>query len=444
MSGTTSKLATYVCNLKFEEIPTQCVKRIKLAILDTIGCILLGTSTEAGRAVRKYAEKSDTKLESRILGTNTKVSCINAALVNGTMGHEFDYDDGVSTALGVHAGIMIIPAALAIAEKEKVSGKEFITSVIAGYELSCRVGRAIEKVQHAPILIGTFGATVASARLMDANCDQLINALGICGSLSPLRPFDPALAGVMVKDMWAGWSNSFGVFCASLAIEGLTGPKDALDPAKGFFKAAAQNENIDTEPLTKGLGKTYLWMDGHYFKPYPSCRGTHVTLDAVLRLVQEHQIDPQKIKQILVLGRPIVCTLKGLFNPISARFSTPYVVAAAIVSGRLTLDEFSKDKLQDPIIAKLASKVKTLTDPNIPEYPHAHGPVEVIITFRDGSTIMSRAIEDRSLNYDEVLNKFRENASRVLNKEKVNRILELSKNLEKLENVETLIDALSI
>ncbi len=443
MSGITSKLAAYVCDLKFEDIPAPCVERIKYAILDTVGCIILGTSTEAGRAVCRYVEKSGTKLESKILGTNKKASCINAALVNGTMGHEFDYDDGVSPALGLHAGITIIPAALATAEKQKANGKEFITAVVAGYELSSRIGRAIEKTQHAPILIGTFGATAASAKLMGATLDQMINALGICSALSPLRPFEPALAGVMVKDIWAGWSNYFGAFCASLAVEGLTGPKDAIDPSKGFFKAAAQDENIDVQQLKKDLGTTYLWMDGHYFKPYPSCRGTHVTLDAVLKLVREHKIDPSEIKKIFVTGRPIVSKLKGLFNPISARFSTPYAVAAAVVDGQLTLDEFSKAKLQEPIIVELASKVETLVDPSIPEYPHAHGPVEVIIIFHDGTIISSRATEERSLNYDQVISKFQENASRTLNKEKVNLIVGLSKNLENLENIEVFTDAMS-
>src|SRR4030042_1603414 len=291
MSRTTGKLCDFVQNLKFEDIPKTSIERVKLAILDTIGCILLGTKTEAARIVMDYVRKSDKEKESRILGTEIKVSNANAALVNGTMGHEFDYDDGISTALGVHAGITIIPATLAIAESQKRSGKELLTSTVAGYELACRVGRAIERTQHASTLIGAFGATAASAKLMGADHNQITNALGICGSLSSLRPFDPALKGSMVKDMWAGWANFFGVFCASLAMKGFTAPDDVLDESKGFFKAAVSSGPIDAKALPEELGSRFLWMDGHYFKPYSSCRGTHVTVDAVLSLVQKHKIN---------------------------------------------------------------------------------------------------------------------------------------------------------
>lgn len=443
MPRTTRKLCKFVQSLKFEDIPKASIERMKLAILDTIGCILLGTKTEAAQIIIDYVRKQDREKESRILGTEIKASAANAALVNGTMGHEFDYDDGISTALGVHAGITIIPAALAIAESQKKNGKELLTSTVAGYELACRVGRAIERTQHASTLTGVFGATAASAKLMGADQNQISNALGMCGSLSNLRPFDPALKGSMVKDMWAGWTNFFGVFCASLAMRGFTAPDDVLDESKGFFKAAVSSGSVDAKALTGELGSRFLWTDGHYFKPYSSCRGTHVTLDAVLDLVRKHRVDHEKIAEILITGRPIVCALKGALMPISARFSTPYVVAAAIVCGRLTLDEFAPDRLKDPRIKRLACKVKTLVDPDIPDYPHAHGPVDVLIRFDDGTTLVSRATVDRSLDEDGVLTKFRENASRVLERNRVDRLVQRMKRLDELQNVQMLTDGLS-
>jgi 2-methylcitrate dehydratase PrpD len=415
-----------------------------MAILDTLGCIILGSTTHTGKILMDFVKQSGGKKESTIVATRMKTSSPYAALVNGTMGHEFDYDDGVSTALGIHAGISIIPAALAIGEREQVTGKDFITSIVAGYELACRVGRVMELVPHVSTITGVFGATVASGKLLKLNLDQMINAIGVCGSLSPMRPFDPALKGVMVKELWAGWSNFFGTLCASLAKQGFTGPENILEPDGGFYKVAVHAEKVNGQILTKNLGKEFMWMDGHYFKPYSACRGTHVALDAVLKLTREQKLDNfDQIDEILVMGRPIVSMLKGNFNPISARFSIPYVIAAAIKYCRLSLDEFNEDELRDPTINELAKKVKTFIDPDIPDWPHAHGPVRLLIKFKDGTQLSACSEEDRSLNGKDVIDKFQGNASRVFSKKKVADITNVVNKLETVVDIKSLMAALS-
>jgi 2-methylcitrate dehydratase PrpD len=417
---------------------------MKMAILDTLGCIILGSTTHAGKILMDLVKQLGEKKESTIVATRIKTSSPYAALVNGAMGHEFDYDDGVSTALGMHPGISIIPAALAIGEREQVTGRDFITSIVAGYELACRVGRAIERVPHVPTIIASLGATVASGKLLKLNSNKMINAIGICGSLAPMYSFDSALEGVMVKNLGAGWSNFFGMLCVLLAKQGFTGPKNILEPDGAFYKVVIHTGKVNEQVLTKNLGKEFMWMEGHYFKPYSACRGTHVALDAVLKLTKQQKLGNfDQIDEILVMGRPIVSVLKGKFNPISARFSIPYVIATAIKYGRLGIDEFNEDMLKDPTINELAKKVKTFIDPNIPEWPHAHGPVRLVIIFKDGTQLSTYSKEDRSLDEKEVIDKFHDNASRVFNKKKIIDITDIVNKLEMVIDLKSLTAALS-
>lgn len=439
----TKKLCEFVETLTFKDIPLACTNRMKMAILDTLGCIILGSTTRAGEILLNFVKQLGGKRESTIVATNTKTSSPYAALVNGTMGHEFDYDDGVSTALGIHPGICIIPAALAIGEREGVTGKDFITSIVVGYELACRVGRAMERAPHVSTLTGVFGATVAAGKLLKLNLDEMTNAIGICGSLAPMRPFDPALKGAMVKDMWGGWSDFFGVLCASLAKQGFTGPENILESEGGFYNVAVHAGKVNEKILIKNLGEEFMWMDGHYFKPYSACRGTHVALDAILKLTKQQRFDFDQIDEIIVVGRPIVSILRGDFNPISARFSIPYTIAAAIKYGRLSLDEFNEDKLRDPTIIEFSKKVKTFIDPNIPCWPHAHGPVKILVKFKDGTLQSACANEDRSLVDKSVIDKFEDNTLRVFNKNKVHTITSVVNELEKVANIKLLMTALS-
>ena len=172
----TASLSEFVNTLVFEDLPQTCIDRMKFAILDTLGCVVRGSRTEVGKTLVRYARKLGAQPEATILTTDVRTSSPYASFVNGTMGHEFDYDDGVSTALGVHAGITIVPAALAIGEREAVSGKELLTAVVAGYEIACRVGRAIERVSRVSTLTGAFGATAVGARLLKLDSERTANA----------------------------------------------------------------------------------------------------------------------------------------------------------------------------------------------------------------------------------------------------------------------------
>jgi len=436
-SNVTRRLCEFAEGLKFGSLPQANNKRMKAAILDTLGCIILGSTTKAGRIVIDFVRQLREVHESTVAATSVKTSAPYAALANGTMGHEFDYDDGVSTALGIHPGITIIPAALAVGEREQVSGKDLITALTAGYEFACRIGRAIERAPRCtPVLGGVFGATIAASKLLRSGLEEMVNAVGICGSLVPTRPFEPALGGGMVKDMWGGWSNFFGVMCATLAAKGFAGQTDILEAKAGFY-ATISGGVYDKHSLFDDLGKEFFWMDGHYFKPYSACRGTHVAADAVFKITKSQKIDPDEVDEILVIGPPIVHEMRGLFTPVSARFSIPYVLSTAIVYGKLSPDAFSQDRLKDKTVAELSKKVRTFVDPNIPDWPHGHGPVEVIVKLRNNKELRARSQEERSLTDEEVVVKFKDNASKILTREQVREIADTVAKLEEVRDIGT-------
>ena len=433
--GVTRKLCKFVDELKFEDIPSSVVKEMKLAILDTIGCIILGSKTDAGKIIIDFAKDRGRVEESSIIATNIKSSSEYAALANGTMGHEFDYDDGV---LGnIHAGIQMVPAAIAIGEKEQRTGKEVITALTAGYEVGCRIGGALEQIPHTSVSMGAFGATAVACRLLHLGLEDIVNAFGICGSLIPTHSFEPAVSGAMVKEMWGGWPNFFGIQCAMLAQRGFTGQPDVLEAKQGLYRAISGGK-FDEKVLLEGLGKKFMWVEGHYLKPYSACRGTHVALDAASKLLKKGKINLEDVDEIFLFALPFTCGLKGAFKPVSARFSIPFLISALFVEGSIGVDTFEEKKFKDPKILKLSEKIHSYVDPTIPLWPHAHGPVRIMVKFKDGTTRSASSNEERTLTEIEAKEKFKYNASKVFTEKQALKIINEVDKLEDSKNITSL------
>ena len=182
-------LADFAVKLQFEQIPQAVAERAKDCIIDIVGVCAFGSTVPSSKPVLAYAERYGKGGRSTVLGTPLKTHPPMAALANGVFAHSFEMDNLVSPSVGVHPGASLLPPALAVAEEMEVSGREFITAFVAGFEVLHRIGDAARESSeklgfHAPGVTGPFGGAIVAGRLLKLNAGQMTNALGIAGSLS--------------------------------------------------------------------------------------------------------------------------------------------------------------------------------------------------------------------------------------------------------------------
>jgi 2-methylcitrate dehydratase PrpD len=449
----TKALSKFVKETTFEKLPKRDIDRMKMVILETIGCVVLGSQNTTGKILRELIKTIGGNGEATVFGTNFKTSPQNAALINGSMGYHYEYDDGISPAMGLHAGIAIIPAAIAIGETIGASGKELICSMITGYEIACRIGRAIGeeegyRTSHSTPPLGSFGATVAACKLLGLDLNEINNAIGICGSLVSIAPFEPFIGGTMAKDMYGGWPSFYGAFVALLAQHGFTGLLNILEAKLGFFQVITGGK-YNRNKLIGGLGKNYVWTDGHYFKPHAACRAVHLIVDCIYNMKNEERINIEKIKEILVIAKPeIVHLARGGAKPrndIQAKVSAHYSVAVALIlqGDHLSPDFYNDEHLHNPKILNLSRKVRmVLSSDSAVFHIHGHGPVEIIITFKDGTFRKGVFNEERSLEIEKIPDKFKEITLEVLPEKKILQIISMVSELEKIRDIRLLTELL--
>ena len=445
----TKVLSKFVKETTFEKLPKKDIDRMKMIILETIGCIVLGSQNTTGKTLRKAIETLGGNGKATVFGTHLKTSPQNAALINGSMGHHYEYDDGISPAMGLHAGIAITPAAMATGETIGASGKELICAMIIGYEIACRIGRAIGeeegyRTSHSTPLLGSFGATVATCKLLGLDLNEINNAIGICGSLVSIAPLEPFIGGAMVKDMYGGWPSFYGAFVALLAQCGVTGLLNILEAKLGFFQVITGG-HYNLNKLIDGLGKNYVWTEGHYFKPHAACRAVHLVTECIYNIKKKERINIEKIKDIIVIAKPeIVSLARGGAKPkndIQAKISVHYSIAVALIlrGNHLSIDTYKDEYLHDPKILNLAEKVRVVSSSESTVFHvHGHGPVEIIITFKDGTFRREVFNKETSLEIEKIPNKFKELTSKVFPEKKILQIINMVSKLEKIGDIRLL------
>ncbi|HCK77051.1 MAG TPA: MmgE/PrpD family protein, partial [Gammaproteobacteria bacterium] len=322
-----------------------------------------------------------------------------AALINGSLIHSLDFDD-THIAATVHPTAPVLAAALAAGQMVSADGANVLAGVIAGYEVMCRLGRALKPADHydrgfhPTATTGAFGATVAAGRALGLSPEQLSMALGICLSQS---------AGSMQFLVNSAWTKRFqvgnaamvGVIAASLASEGFIGAADAVDGDAGFLKSYAPDP--DPTLAVKGLGDFWETLEIGV-KPYPSCRFSHAAIDGIVDIVgkgvNESQISeiaiglPRKGMDLTALPEEFRRKPKGV---VGGQFSMHFTAAVSAQTGNLTWDDYAR-YLDDPTTLSLAERIVVSEDPQMDAiYPERMGG-KVTIQFRDG-TSQNRCVE---------------------------------------------------
>lgn len=319
-----------------------------------------------------------------------------AAFVNGTAAHGEDFDDTFEGG-PVHAGAVIVPAILAISEREKLSGADALRGLAVGAELMCRgalvAPKRIHKAGfHPTAVLGTMGAAAAAATALRLSQEQFVNALGIAGSMAS-GIIEYLADGSWTKRLHPGWAAQSGIRAADLARAGFVGPRTVLEGTHGFYYAFAHGADGDWAKLVDGFGSHWV-ATSIAFKPYACGTMTQPYVDCARRLAKKLRLDDIA---------EVVCeaaegTLHRLWEPLAAKqrppnayaakFSQPYCIAAGFVLGHAGLDAFTEERVRDERLRSLAAKVRYEIDPRNPYPGEFTGHVRVRL--KSGATLEER------------------------------------------------------
>ncbi len=445
-------LARKVVKTEYEDLPQEVIATAKMFILDTFGVALAGSTAAGCAEVVNLIKEQGGRPDSTILVYGIKVPAQEATFVNSMMMHSRDFDDAHEGGVGGHCNVTVLPAALALAERNGASGKEFLTAVVLGIDLMCHMGNIAPLFHgwHNTATLGAFGATAAGGKILRLNEDKLVNALGIVFCQAAGNRQGRA-DGALSKRMQPGFAAKAGVFSDLLAERGLTGAKNIIQGPWGFFSLYGDRRiQVGEEMLTpwrEKLAKEYEVVNLSA-KPYPCCRMTHGAIDAALSLIREHGIKEKDVKEVEVQTSPVGYDTVGhpfqiRDNPqVDGQFSIPYTVAVAIQRGKVVLDDFEEAVVLQPKNAELAKKVVVQGDKSLPKW-------STVVTFH---TVSGKSFSKRidvmkghpqnPLTREEFLEKFKDcarHSAKPINSERLEEILASLESIEKTKNINQLV-----
>jgi len=444
----TRGIAEFVANLQYDAIPADVRHRIKLLMLDSLGCALYGADLQWSRMLQSTLTTVDATRQCAVWGTNLKLSAPHAALVNGTQVQGFELDD-VHRAGVLHVGAVVLPALIALTEmKPGMSGKDFLTAAVAGYEIGPRVGLCmgpehIAQGWHSGATLGVFSAASGAARALKLDVAKTVHALGIAGTQA--AGLMAAQYGAMVKRMHAGRSSQSGLYGALFAEAGFTGIVNVLESEYGGYCTtfSRSTDRFNLKELTAGFGETWQTM-GVALKFYSCVGSNHTTLDAIRDMQAERPFGPNDVKKIHVHGSQVTMDHVGWkYVPqglTSAQLNLPYCVATWLLEGDCFVDQFTEDKVADAERMKLAEVVQVHHDHDITakgaKFRHM---VRVVVELKDGTTMertieAARGSEKKFASDADIVEKYTKLAKKTLPAAQIEKLCEAMLNLENLKD----------
>ncbi len=442
----TAYLSEWAANFRLEDAPGEVVGRMKALVLDLLRVVAVGAKLPWSRDARNYALRLGGKPASTVLWYGDRMDPVRAAFVNGSFAHACDLDD---THVGSmhHSGASVLPAALAVAEKENASGRALLEAAICGYETSLRIGLAVQpQLFHKGFLatatVGPLGAALAAGKVMGFKGDDLAGALGAaCTYAGGLAQFYKS--GSVIKRVNAGKAAECGVISALLVEDGIWGPRDILEgKAAGFFRAFSDAPR--PEKITDDLGRGYRLMEVST-KVHAGAGRLQATNDAGLALAAGHRLAPAQIIDVEV-GIPKV--IQGMLTQNdpgdlhSARRSVPLSLAMALARGRargpaagITPTDYD-DLIANPAVRALAMRVRCVVDPEIEAKTNTEEvPSRVTLKLADGRVLQEkvdhpRGSPHRPMSWDEIAGLFRDTVAADLPKRSIDRVIEVVANLD--------------
>jgi 2-methylcitrate dehydratase PrpD len=441
----TQELAHFIVSLKYDDLPYSTIEKAKICFLDFLGVSLRGSKEKSSLIAFDVFNSSifDSTLSKTFPdsesghGLSTIIGhgggeVINAGFLNGISAHCLDLDDGHRIAQ-LHPGCVVIPAALALAEKHDKTGKEFFEAIIAGYEVAIVLGKLINPLHrnhgfHSTGTIGTFAATAAACKIINLNEEEIINAIGLAGTQAA-GLLESDHAGTMGKHLHAGKAVQSGIISTLLAQKGFTGASSILEGKEGFFKAMCGDNIENSTKMTSELALKQIKSDlgkfhirDVYVKKYPVCRHLHSTIDSVMDILNEINVESIKdneIKKITVKTYQTAAEHNNYCPSTmeSVRQSLPISLAIALNQGDLTLEniqEFENNSQFKKEIMKTAKKVSIQIDKDLDNLQPQKRPSRVLIELKNSNmhktyekiTFLPKGEPENPFTKKEIFNKF--------------------------------------
>lgn len=392
------ELAGWVLGLRYEDIDPETEAYCRELVLDHLG-------TAARGGVMENMPSVDRALAAMGAGEGSTLTAVVgkaparpewAVFTNAIAAHSVELDD-THSASSLHPAVVVIPGAMAAAEVEGASGRELIAAIVAGYEVACRLGRALTAKEvyakgfHPTAIVGPFATAAAVGKLIGLNEEQLAHAFGIAASQAAGRT-EFLSEGAWTKRLHPGWSSHAGYVAARLAQQGFTGPLRPFDGRDGLLRGYGSEENLAR--LTQDLGQPFE-LAITSVKPHACCRYNQGPIDLALQLRAEHGIGPDDVQSIEV---GVVSAAIGIVveprerkvrptNDVDAQFSLPYAVGLGIAKGRASLDEYATEALGDAAVLAVAERTQAVVRPEHDARFPDLWPCDMTVTTTDGRTL---------------------------------------------------------
>lgn len=450
---TISEIISYhLIEMRMKSVQPEVKKLAAEFLADTFSCMMAGAIEKPPRIVMEYACSVGGRREATVMGTGgMKADVYHCAMVNGTAAHFHDYDDVCTTMIG-HPSVAVLPAVLAVGESMGASGNTVLEAYITGIETCALMGRAFvpehcKRGWHSTSSLGVFGATAAAARLLELNEEQLVNALGIAASESCGLKGN---TGTMTKPLHAGRAASKGIMAAKLAKRGFTSNHSILEMDAGFIKVTT--EAFHKENLIDAIesNNSEFLNVGLLMKPWPACKATHNGIWAMLQLIKKYGIIPQDIVHISCRVLPYakdILRYSIVKTPTEGKFSMNYCIALIALRGRLTIDDFEGDRVDDSKVIDMMGRIDMVIDDTlIPGmYFHHLESTVVEVTLKDGRVLSERCDYAKGgpgnpMTRTEMEEKWEDCMARVIKPQSVNKVIGILNRIDKLNDIRILVN----
>src|SRR5262245_31801565 len=422
--GLTRYVSEFIVNTKYKDIPQDVLPLGRKSILDGFGLALSGSMSEMGPLVRQYLGGfASPTAKASVVGSRMKVAVRFAALANGIFIHADDYDDTqLSVAadrvygLLTHPSVPVLPAVFAMAETNRITGRELTLAYHVGVEVECKIAEAISPRHygsgfHSTGTLGSFGGAAARAKLLKLDTKHIANALGIAGAQAGgLR----SNFGSMTKPFTAGHAAENGIVAADLASIGWTASEEILEAKEGWFSAAGGG--FDPEAIMNRLGKSWTFADpGVSIKPFPSGSLTHPAMGEMQRLARENNIQVANVEKVDMGGNSAMMAALIHHRPensLQAKFSMEFCMAILLLDRKAGLTEFTDPVVRRPDVQQLLRRVNFYVDPEAEKAGLNKMTSIIKIHLKDGKLVSGRAEFAKGhpanpMSYEEEADKFR-------------------------------------
>ena len=447
------RMAEFALELRYDDLPAEVINEVKRYLYDSVGCALGGYTTHDVKAMMEIYGDMGGKPEATLFGSGKKLPAANATLLNSLMIRALDFNDIYWKEDPSHPSDLI-PAALAMAERQNSSTKELIVAIVLAYEFEQRMclfakpGVRERKWHHATLT--QFVSPIVAGKLLGLDAEQMENAIGISGG----HNFTPGAAAAgqlsMMKNTVDPMAVQSGVIAVLMAEKGFTGTRAIFEGNEGLMDILGAD--WDEEALLGGLGESFKILECS-MKAFPTEALTHSHITCALKIVREHDVMPDDIKEIKVttIARAVdILFDQEKYNPKSretADHSLPYTIAAAVVDRKITTDQFSDERIADPKIRSVLPKIVGEASEEFERMFPAKQPSKVMITLNDGNVFTAEVDYPKGdprepMSQDDLDDKFAGLTNLILDEQSRKKIKDTIWNLESLNNVSELMDDL--